>query len=60
MIGEKIVDALEGRLEAELRELWRWREEAVDGFETAEDGSRGGRRGMVLQDEVDKGMLGVG
>lgn len=51
MIGEKIVDAVEGRLEHELKELWKWKEEASLAFDGADDGTRGGRRGMILQKE---------
>jgi hypothetical protein len=55
------VDALEGVLEEDLAELWRWREEHADGevFEGAlTDGSRGGRAGMILGEEllVGKGV----
>ena len=53
VIGEKIVEAVEGRLEPELRDLWAW-PEAVDGFEGTEDGSRGGRKGMFLQEEWER------
>jgi sarcosine oxidase / L-pipecolate oxidase len=56
VIGEKIVDAIQGCLEAELREIWRWkkkRENSVQGFWTTQDESRGGRRGMVLQEEMN-------
>lgn len=56
VLGEKVVDAVEGGLEGELGELWRWREERVEGDWSTEDGSRGGRRGMVL--EVEMGRAG--
>lgn len=52
VIGEKVVDGVEGVLEGELRELWRWREERVKGGWWTDDGSRGGRRGMVLGEEM--------
>jgi len=54
VIGEKVVDAIEGVLEEELNELWRWREERIEGDWTTEDGSRGGRRGMVLGVEMGR------
>lgn len=58
VIGEKIVDAVEGTVvqgwERALREKWRWREERVENVVT-EDGTRGGRPGMVLDDELRKG-----
>lgn len=53
VLGEKVVDAMEGRLEGELEGLWRWRGK-VEGFEGCEDGSRGGARGMVLVEEWEK------
>ncbi len=58
VMGEKIVHAMEGCLEPELRELWRWREEGVERFEAADDGSRGGRKGMRLWDEVGGEKVG--
>ncbi|KAF7505159.1 hypothetical protein GJ744_001225 [Endocarpon pusillum] len=57
VIGDKIVDAIEGTLEPGLRELWRWRadaEAADDMFDTTGDGSRGGPRGMRLDVEVGR------
>jgi sarcosine oxidase/L-pipecolate oxidase len=41
-------------VERELRGKWKWREEKVDKVVT-EDGSRGGRPGMVLDEELRKG-----
>ncbi|OJD27927.1 hypothetical protein ACJ73_00673 [Blastomyces percursus] len=68
VLGEKIVDAVQGRLEHELRELWRW-PSAVGGTkgddpETApvvwtEDGSRSGPKGLILMDELAKGKKRV-
>ena len=55
VIGEKIVQAVEGRLEREYRDLWKWPEQTVEGFRGTEDGSRGGRRGMLLDEEWGKG-----
>ncbi|KAH8770570.1 putative fructosyl amino acid protein [Hyaloscypha finlandica] len=60
VIGERIVDVVEGKqggwegVERELRGKWKWREEKVDKVVT-EDGSRGGRPGMVLDEELRKG-----
>jgi len=54
VIGEKIVDAIGGWVERELVALWGWREGRVEVVVT-EDGSRGGRRGMVLGEEMGKG-----
>lgn len=55
VIGDKVVDALEGKLDKELQELWCWKKEAPRDFEAATDGTRGGKRGMILEDEWDKG-----
>lgn len=55
VLGDKIVRAVEGRLEEELRELWRWQGERVLPFKGCEDGSRMGDWGMVLEEEWAKG-----
>lgn len=66
VIGEKIVLAMEGRLEKEWSEIWRWRSDEELGlgkgetFVQCEDGSRAGPRGMVLEDELKKGDGGNG
>ncbi|KAA6415661.1 MAG: fructosyl amino acid oxidasesarcosine oxidase [Lasallia pustulata] len=52
VLGEKIVDAIEGRLEEELGELWAWPRRGVEGFTGTEDGTRGGRKGMLLRGEM--------
>lgn len=54
VIGEKVADGVEGLLEGELRHLWRWREERVEGEWSTDDGSRGGRKGMVLGVEMER------
>lgn len=54
VLGEKIVDGIEGRLEKELGELWAWPRRGVEGFRGTEDGSRGGRRGMILGEEMKR------
>lgn len=53
VIGERVVQAVEGRLELSLRDLWRW-PKAMEGFGGTEDGSRGGGRGMVLWEEWER------
>ena len=55
VIGEKIVARLEGRLEPELAGLWEWKRDRVDGDWGEVDGSRGGVKGMKLEDEWAKG-----
>lgn len=52
VLREKIVDRLEGCLNEDLQTLWRWREDwSGDEVWHTEDGSRGGKRGMVLEQE---------
>ena len=53
VLGERIVEALEGRLREELQWPWRWPGESVNEVWT-EDGSRGGRRGLRLAEEQKK------
>lgn len=53
VIGEKVIEALEGRLDSDLRSLWAW-PEVVHGFSGTEDGSRGGRKGMLLREEWER------
>ncbi|KAE8352895.1 FAD dependent oxidoreductase [Aspergillus coremiiformis] len=52
VLGDKIVDALEGRLEPELQDLWQW-PAAVEG-EFEGDGSRSGPKGLRLMEELAK------
>jgi sarcosine oxidase/L-pipecolate oxidase len=53
ILGEKIVDALEGTLDAELARLWKWPEvRAPRGPVVTKDGSRSGAIGLVLRDEL--------
>ncbi|OJD18102.1 hypothetical protein AJ78_01875 [Emergomyces pasteurianus Ep9510] len=70
VLGEKIVDAIQGRLDPELRELWTWpgsssppsSDSSVDGGDEGatatvvwtEDGSRSGAKGLILMDELAK------
>ena len=57
VLGDKIVAGIEGRLEQELANLWRWREVKVMSFMGTEDGSRCGTKGMVLEEEWKKGNV---
>lgn len=56
VIGEMAVKILEGRveegLESKLRDLWRWRDEVDEEEWGRGDGSRGGRKGMLLDEEL--------
>jgi sarcosine oxidase/L-pipecolate oxidase len=54
VIGARIVDCMEGRCSVEFKRKWAWREERVESVVT-EDGSRGGKPGMVLDKELRKG-----
>ncbi|KAK2809601.1 hypothetical protein FQN50_003655 [Emmonsiellopsis sp. PD_5] len=57
VIGEKIVDAIQGKLDPALRKLWAWSEEVGqdDGDVVwTEDGSRSGLKGLVLREELAK------
>jgi len=62
VIGDKIVDAIQDRLDPELATEWRWRSEdeleklvGSQGFIACDDGSRAGRKGMLLDEEMAKG-----
>jgi len=56
VLGGRVVEGVEGRLDGLLADLWRWRggREGGEGFGGTEDGSRGGERGMVLEEEWAK------
>lgn len=53
VLGEQVVDIVEGVPEAEFKDLWRWRE-AVEGGVITSDGSRGG----VMQVELEEALRG--
>jgi sarcosine oxidase/L-pipecolate oxidase len=52
-IGEKIVDTVEGRCPEEFKSKWTWLSQKVETVVT-EDGSRGGRPGMILKEEFGR------
>jgi sarcosine oxidase / L-pipecolate oxidase len=54
VIGDCIADCVEGRCPIEFEEKWKWPAEQVETVVT-EDGSRGGRPGLVLKEELKKG-----
>ncbi|KAK4949836.1 hypothetical protein LTR10_011678 [Elasticomyces elasticus] len=61
VIGDRIVDAIENKLEPKLAHEWRWRSDEdlqplyqPEGFTACEDGSRAGRKGMLLDEEMAK------
>lgn len=54
VIGDCVVDLLEGRLDPELEALWGWRrkgEKEEGDFVGTEDGFRGGEKGLLLGEE---------
>ncbi|KAJ5722538.1 hypothetical protein N7488_000573 [Penicillium malachiteum] len=58
VLGDKVVDAMEGKLEPELRKLWEWTTITTPTSETEVmfdgDGSRSGARDSILKDELAK------
>lgn len=59
MLGDKVVDAMEGTLDPELQNLWKWPEAKDAGvFEGTEDGSRSGQKALVLMEELARSKRG--
>ncbi len=54
VIGDRIVDCVEGKCPEEFKEKWAWPKESVDDVVT-QDGSRGGKPGLILDEELKKG-----
>ncbi|KAI9929161.1 hypothetical protein MW887_001565 [Aspergillus wentii] len=55
VIGDKVVDALEGTLESGLCDLWAWpAPQDSAAFDGTEDGSRSGAKGLLLMEELAK------
>ncbi|ERS99061.1 fructosyl amino acid oxidasesarcosine [Sporothrix schenckii 1099-18] len=63
VLGDKVVDCLVGQRPAAFADKWAWRRQADKGASIAdlgwatvvtEDGSRGGKPGLLLQDELSK------
>ena len=58
VIGDKVVDALEGILEPDLRRLWEWTEVTTPTCHSDDlfdgDGSRSGERNLNLREELAK------
>ncbi|EKD15851.1 FAD dependent oxidoreductase [Drepanopeziza brunnea f. sp. 'multigermtubi' MB_m1] len=54
VIGDRIVDCVEGKCPSEFKEKWAWPKDSVDVVVTL-DGSRGGKPGLILEQELRKG-----
>jgi sarcosine oxidase / L-pipecolate oxidase len=58
VIGDKVVDAMEGRLDPEFRKLWTWTDVGAPSVDSEDlfdgDGSRSGARNSNLQEELAK------
>lgn len=59
VLGERIADCVEGKCPEEFVEKWKWPANKVDDVVT-KDGSRGGRCGMNLDEEVKREARLVG
>ena len=55
ILGDEVVKAVEGRLEEGVRSCWLWPDEKK-GFQGTEDGSRGGMRGVILEEEMKRDL----
>jgi sarcosine oxidase/L-pipecolate oxidase len=64
VLGDKIVDTVERHCPSEFVEKWAWKgglgDEGDAGVVSTEDGSRGGRPGLILDDEMRKSLLLIG
>ncbi|KAK8164910.1 FAD dependent oxidoreductase [Phyllosticta citrichinensis] len=54
VIGDIIVQCIEGQTPAEFKQKWHWPERRVPEEEWDLDGSRGGPQGMILEEEYKK------
>ncbi|KAI1406160.1 putative fructosyl amino acid protein [Hypoxylon fuscum] len=55
VIGDKVVNCIMGKCPIEFQDKWKWKiVEDVEKAIVTEDGSRGGRPGLVLEDELRK------
>lgn len=52
VLGERVVQCVMGQRPEAFREKWAWPKERVPFEKWSGDGSRGGRRGMVLEEEL--------
>jgi len=54
VIGDKIADCIERTCPAEFKGKWDWKQADSDAFVITEDGSRGGLRALILDEELAK------
>ncbi|KAH4130242.1 hypothetical protein HBI56_111950 [Parastagonospora nodorum] len=54
VIGDSILECIEGRTPEDFKGKWEWPEQRVPEEEWKGDGSRGGPVGMVLKEEMEK------
>ncbi|CZT43064.1 related to fructosyl amino acid oxidase [Rhynchosporium secalis] len=54
VIGDCIVDTIEGNCPKEFKEKWAWSPDCVENVVTM-DGSRGSKPGLILEEELRKG-----
>lgn len=55
ILGEKIADTIENRCPVEFRDAWGWKEPTdIQRAIVTDDGSRGGKLGVILMDELRK------
>ncbi|KAI4613041.1 hypothetical protein J4E80_007097 [Alternaria sp. BMP 0032] len=54
VIGDSIVECIEGRTPDDFRGRWEWPAERIPEEQWAGDGSRGGPIGMILEEEMAK------
>ena len=64
VLGDKVVDCVVGQRPAAFADKWAWRRQAAQdttglGWATVvtEDGSRGGKPGLLLRDELSKSSV---
>ncbi|KAK5144159.1 hypothetical protein LTR04_001659 [Oleoguttula sp. CCFEE 6159] len=55
VIGDKVVDCILGKTPEEFKDKWSWPEKGKEDGVWTDDGSRGGKKGSVLGEEMRKG-----
>ncbi|KAF2665390.1 hypothetical protein BT63DRAFT_428351 [Microthyrium microscopicum] len=57
VLGEAVVQRIMRTGPAEFAERWVWKAERKEGEWSVEDGSRGGEKGLILAEEMEKGVV---